>query len=269
VTEESAVADAGESPEFAALTSEVKRLRATNEMLRTYAYTAAHELAAPARRVLMHLELLDSAPDPDAYEERIEKIRMSASTLTGVVTDLLDLASLDFHAFLAEPVALRTLIEDVFSEAASVCTDETHIRIGAIPDIEGNEVLLRRLFSNLADNAVKFRRPGLPLIIEIESEARPSGTVVLSVSDNGIGVDGDDAASIFAPLVRLQGKSEFKGAGIGLAVCRRIAQWHRGGIVAQPNLGGVGTTIMVTLRPVSEDVEPDRDSAPPFDGDSD
>lgn len=249
------VAVTSESAELAALRAEVEKLRSTNEMLRTYAYTAAHELAAPARRVLMHLELLDSASDPDVYAERIEKIRASAATLTALVTDLLDLATLDFHAFRSEPVALRALINDVFSEAASTCTDEPRIHIGVIPDVHGSEVLLRRLFSNLADNAIKFRRLGATLNIEIESVVRPSGAVVLSVSDDGIGVDEDRAATMFEPLVRLRGRSEFVGAGIGLAVCRRIAQWHRGSIGAQPNVGGVGTTIIVTLRPQPADGE--------------
>ena len=236
-----------ETTERESLLAEIASLRGANELLRTYAYTAAHELGAPARRVLMHLDLLEATTDPQAYADRIGKLRASAVALARLVSDLLDLASLEFESFSEVQVSLEELVHSIFVEATSALPEEVHLLMGHLPDTHGNVTLLRRLFSNLADNAVKFRRPDVPLTIEIRGEQLSEGDCIVTISDNGIGIgiDDDQALSIFQPLVRLRGRSEFAGSGIGLAVCRRIVQWHGGSISARSNDDGVGTCIIV------------------------
>ena len=234
-----------ETTERESLLAEIASLRGANELLRTYAYTAAHELGAPARRVLMHLDLLEATTDPEAYANRIGKLRASAVALARLVSELLDLASLEFESFSKVQVSLEELVHSTFVEATSALPEEVHLLMGHLPDTHGNVTLLRSLFSNLADNAIKFRRPDVPLTIEIRGEQLSEGDCIVTISDNGIGIDDYQALAIFQPLVRLRGRSEFAGSGIGLAVCRRIVQWHGGSISARSNDDGVGTCIIV------------------------
>ena len=247
MTDRTRVGSDPETTEREVLLAEIASLRGANELLRTYAYTAAHELGAPARRVLMHLDLLVSTTDPEAYANRVGKLRESAVALASLVSDLLDLASLEFEAFSKDRVSLDNLIRLIFEEATSALAEDVQLLVEPAPETYGNETLLRRLFSNLADNAVKFRRPDVPLEIEIRSKELPDGDWIITITDNGVGIGDDKALSMFQPLVRLRGRSEYPGSGIGLAVCRRIVQWHGGSISARSNTNGVGTSIEVHL----------------------
>jgi signal transduction histidine kinase len=102
-----------------------------------------------------------------------------------------------------------------------------------------------QLLQNLIENAVKYRRPGQAPAIRVWAE-QDEAAVRLLVRDDGIGIAEQHRERIFAPFGRLHGRGEYPGTGIGLAVCRRIAERHGGSIAVESTEGG-GSTFAVTL----------------------
>src|SRR5262249_25939087 len=129
--------------------------------------------------------------------------------------------------------------------------------LGPLPTIEADATQMRQLLQNLMGNALKFRRPDIPPVVQVESamlgssdgdsEAEARGTwCQLTVADNGIGFDETYRERIFEVFQRLHNRSEYEGTGMGLAICRKIAESHRGTISAK-GLPGQGATFIVNL----------------------
>jgi signal transduction histidine kinase len=119
------------------------------------------------------------------------------------------------------------------------------VEIGELPQIQGDPLQLRRLMQNLIGNALKYHLPGTPPVVKVHAR-QLSGRVQILVDDNGIGFDQNDAERIFQPFLRLVGRSDYEGSGMGLAICRRIVERH-GGEIAASSQPGRGTTFVVTL----------------------
>jgi signal transduction histidine kinase len=131
------------------------------------------------------------------------------------------------------------LAEHLRSAGASVV-------VGVMPTIDADPALLRELFCHLFDNALKFRREGVPPTIHVASTPRSDGRVDITVADNGIGLDEADAEHIFEVFRRLHPPDRYSGAGIGLATCRRIAELH-GGEIRVRGAVGEGSVFTVSL----------------------
>lgn len=119
------------------------------------------------------------------------------------------------------------------------------VHVGALPIISADELQIRQLMQNLISNALKFHHEGVTPEVKIESTVA-DGFVTLSVRDNGIGFDPRYSQRIFRVFERLHGRTEYPGTGIGLALCRKIAERHGGQITAESE-PGVGSTFIVTL----------------------
>ena len=154
------------------------------------------------------------------------------------------------------PVDLNTIVKEVLGDL-EVRIERTHaqIEVAKLNTIEADPLQIRQLLQNLIGNALKFQPPNGTPAIKIASRnfTAASGDEVceLTVQDNGIGFDEKYLEKIFAVFQRLHGRNEYEGTGVGLAVCRRIADRHQGTITAhsQP---GKGATFVVTL-PVRQD----------------
>ena len=109
---------------------------------------------------------------------------------------------------------------------------------------------MRQLLQNLLGNAIKYRRPEVPPLVRLESADLGDGRCTITVSDNGIGFNEKHAKRLFGMFVRLHGRAEYEGSGIGLAICRKIAERH-GGTIAAASKAGQGATFTVTL-PVAQ-----------------
>ena len=159
-----------------------------------------------------------------------------------------------------ERVDLQRLLADVLPDLEErLLATSGRVEVGELPAITASPLAMRQLFQNLIANALKFHRDGVPPIVRVEAmpirrPARASGNAVtgweLRVSDNGIGFEDHFADQIFVPFQRLHGRQAYEGTGIGLAICRRIAERHEGTITAR-STPGVGTTIVVTLPSVA------------------
>ncbi|HYE59176.1 MAG TPA: ATP-binding protein, partial [Rhodothermales bacterium] len=115
----------------------------------------------------------------------------------------------------------------------------------SLPTLNADRAQLHRLLLHLVGNALKFRREDVPPVVRLSAETEP-GAVRLIVEDNGIGFDPRYAERIFKPFERLNGVSAYEGAGMGLAISRRIAERHGGTITAE-STPGEGSRFIVTL----------------------
>jgi signal transduction histidine kinase len=118
--------------------------------------------------------------------------------------------------------------------------------VGSLPTINADAPQMRQLLQNLISNAIKFRREGVTPEVDVQSKVEP-GWVTVTVRDNGIGFDPQYSRRIFRVFERLHGRGTYPGTGIGLALCRRIAERHGGTIVAR-SVPDEGSTLTVTMQ---------------------
>jgi signal transduction histidine kinase len=142
-----------------------------------------------------------------------------------------------------EPVALGRIMAEVVDDLRPRLEEAgATLEVGELPEVDGDARQLRRVLQNLVANAVKFRSDAPP---HVQVSARyGSEAWVVTVRDNGIGVDPDHASRIFAMFARVNGESD--GTGVGLAVCRRVVEAHGGRIWVEPAEGG-GSAFRFTL----------------------
>ncbi|MCA1941866.1 MAG: PAS domain S-box protein, partial [Caenispirillum bisanense] len=236
----------------------VRELEQSNAELEDFAYVASHDLREPLRMVTSYLGLLErryaSTLPPDA-REFMDFATEGARRMDRLILDLLEYSRVgrsDRQAAavpLNEPLetALRNLSVALAETAATVTPDEP------LPTVFADPSDMVRLLQNLIGNAVKYRHPDRPPVIAVS--ARPDGDRIrVTVSDNGIGVPADQTERIFKIFQRLHPRSRYEGTGIGLAVCRKVAELHGGRIWAEPHADGIGTSFHVTLPPAQQAV---------------
>ena len=131
------------------------------------------------------------------------------------------------------------------------------VELGELPTIEADPLQLRQLFQNLIGNALKFHRPNVPPVVQVEGKVTNPAVGVpyctLTVKDNGIGFEEVYLDRIFNVFQRLHGRNEYEGTGMGLAIARKIVERHRGTITATSKLEE-GSTFIITL-PVAQPEE--------------
>ncbi|SDQ36357.1 sensor histidine kinase [Natronobacterium texcoconense] len=227
-----------------------RRLHESNEQLEQFAYAASHDLREPLRMVTMYLTLLENRYaeelDEDA-EEFLEFAVDGATRMQTMIDDLLQYSRIDTQGEPFEPVDLGEVLEDVLDDL-QVLIDETDAEITVTdhPVVVGDESQLRQLIQNLLANAIEYCGDEPPRV-RIGAERRDDEWVV-SVSDDGIGIDPDDQDRIFEIFQRLHSVDEHAGSGIGLALCQRIVERHDGEIWVD-SAPGEGSTFSFTVPP--------------------
>lgn len=215
-------------------------LARSNAELELYAYAASHDLSAPLSRILSFSGLLqDRVKDKlEAAElDLLARMRKSAAAALKLVSDMLTLSRVGRDPLPFETVDLNALLGEVRSElAAEIGRAGARIEAGPLPALRAHAIPLHNLLLNLLSNAVKFRSPDRPCVVRVESR-RDGDVVELTVADNGIGFDQAYAEKIFQPFLRLHTSSEYEGSGIGLAICRRVAQRYGGSLTAAAEEG--------------------------------
>ena len=242
----------------AELRSAMQHLEQSNRELEDFAHIASHDLQEPLRKIQAFGELLDSkhaAALPPQARDYIERMRAAAKRMQVLINDLLAFSRVATKGQPFVPVNLETVAREVAHDL-ELRTHEAggHIDIGELPVIDADPLQMRQLLQNLAGNALKFQRDGVPPVVTISS-AVDGGKCRIRVTDNGIGFDEKYAERIFTMFERLHGRGKYEGTGIGLAICRRIAERHGGTIIAR-STPGQGATFVVTL-PVKQREESD------------
>lgn len=231
-------------------------LERSNRELQQFAYVVSHDLRAPLTTVKGYLQLLQSDHQDQPKDDKklfldqavdgIERMRTMINALlelARVETKKKPLAATDVEEILAW--VLNTL-KHVINET------EAEITHDPLPTVLADDIQLTQLFQNLIANALKFRRADVPPRVHVSAE-RDGGMWLFSVTDNGIGIDPQQADRIFQVFQRLHTAEEYPGIGMGLPLCRRIVERH-GGRIWVTSTPGEGATFKFTL-PTSDKVD--------------
>jgi signal transduction histidine kinase len=201
--------------------------------LRRYADVVAHDLSQPVAGIALLVRLLERHAEEPPSADVLRQLRESTERARDLIDGVLVYAQAG--ELRTEPVALGQLMAEVSEDLRpSLEGAGADLEIGELPQIEGDPRQLRRVLQNLVGNAVKFRGEA-PLRVRV-SALRDSQEWVVTVRDNGIGVDPHQMSRIFGMFSRADAGTE--GAGIGLAVCRRIVEAHGGRIWVEPGENG-------------------------------
>ena len=223
-------------------------LEESNERLEEFAYAASHDLQEPLRMVTSYLQLLEQrytdAFDEDG-EEFLEFAVDGADRMREMIDGLLEYSRVETRGDPFESVELDTLLDEV-REDLQIQIEEADAEITAetLPRVKGDASQLRQVFQNLLENAIQYSGDTPPRI-HIDATRRGREWVI-SVQDNGIGIDPDEQDRVFTVFDRLHSRDEYEGTGIGLALCQRIVERH-GGEIWVDSEPGEGSTFSFTL----------------------
>jgi signal transduction histidine kinase len=224
-------------------------LEEANEELEAFSYSVSHDLRTPVRAIDAFAALLaddvDSQLSQDA-REYLGRIRAASARMSELINDLLSFSRLGKQALELKNVSTQQLVEQVLQELRSNPHDrEIEVRVEPLPSCRADPALLREVFLNLLDNAMKFtgKNPGARIDVGTRIQ---DGQLVWHVADNGVGFDMAHYEKLFGVFSRLHSMEEFDGTGVGLALVNRIIKRHGGEIwaYAEP---GKGATFYFTL----------------------
>ncbi|MFD3911675.1 CHASE3 domain-containing protein [Streptomyces sp. NPDC058603] len=238
----------------ALLAEQAEELRRSNSELEQFAYVASHDLQEPLRKVASFCQLLEKRYG-DQLDGRgkqyIDFAVDGAKRMQVLINDLLTFSRVGRVHDTWRTVELDASLDRALANLALVIEEEdvTVVRDDPLPEVTGDPTTLTMLWQNLVGNAIKFRRPDVPPRITIGC-ARDGDMWQLTVSDNGIGVAPEFAEKVFVIFQRLHARDEYEGTGIGLALSRKIVEFHGGRIRLDPG-PEEGTRIAFTL-PVVE-----------------
>lgn len=233
---------------------ETRVQKRTEELQRAYvqiedfAKVASHDLKEPLRVISNFAGILKSDYSShldDDGRRLLERIGVAALRLQHLIQDILAYSQAGLPR-VSVPVDLDAVLKDVTTDL-EMRLRETRGRIESsnLGTVAGDPAQMHQVLSNLIGNALKFRKPDVPPVIQVRTEQRGS-EVVLVVEDNGIGFEAQYAERIFRPFQRLHGRSAYEGTGLGLSIVRRIAERH-GGRVSASSVVGEGSRFEVSL----------------------
>jgi signal transduction histidine kinase/DNA-binding response OmpR family regulator len=226
-------------------------LQIANRELEAFSYSVAHDLRAPLRlidaRAQMLTALLRTVRDESVglLIEHAEDIRRGGARMNALIDGLLALSRVSHVEMHKERVSLSQLVAEARERVEPYDGQRIEWRIESLPAVRCDAELMRQVFVNLLDNAVKYSRRRVRSIIEIGIRVE-QGEPALFVRDNGVGFDARYANKLFGVFQRLHHADEFEGTGIGLATVSRIIERHGGRIWAQADIG-TGATFHFTL----------------------
>jgi PAS domain S-box-containing protein len=215
-------------------------LRAANDELEAFTYSASHDLRTPVRHIKSFAELsrkaLSNHPNAKAlvYLSRVET---AAEQMSALIDAMLVLSRSTRQALELLPVDLSVLVGRLIHDAQPDLQERNvEWRLGALPVVIADQVTVSQVLGNLLANALKFTRPRAQAVIEVWAEARESEWLI-QVRDNGVGFDPAYTHRLFGAFQRLHVEHEFEGTGVGLATVRRIVLRHGGRVEAEGRLG--------------------------------
>jgi PAS domain S-box-containing protein len=221
------------------LSDYTKRLFKSYTALEEFSQTASHDLKEPVRNMLTYLELLKKEFSNQISQNALTYLDFAlkgAKQMEQLIQKLLAEAKLSQYAEDFTAVDCAEVIEKTKTNLKMLILEtQAEIRVQTLPRIFGNEIQLIQVFQNLISNAIKFKSDELP-IIEISSYLNGDEWVVV-VKDNGVGFEEEAKHRIFSLYQRLQRTHGRPGLGIGLAIARRIIEYHGGRIWAESKLG--------------------------------
>ncbi|MBP7967011.1 DUF4118 domain-containing protein [Candidatus Woesebacteria bacterium] len=225
-------------------------LKRSNNDLEEFAYIASHDLQEPLRKIQSFGNLLQEEckdvlkGDSELY---LNRILHASGRMRKLINDLLEYSRVSRSTNILKNIDLNTVIASVISDIDLYIKEtRTKIHVDEFPKIEADPLLMQQLFQNLLMNAIHYRHPDRKPVITVTAKSLKENQIVIAVQDNGMGFDQQYADKIFRIFERLYSKQEKSGTGIGLAICRKIVEQHRGTITAKSTLD-FGSTFFISL----------------------
>jgi len=227
-----------------------EQLASINKELESFSYSISHDLRAPLRAIFGFSQILSKRHRESLNEEGkqyMDYIVQASVRMEQLINDLLDYSRLGRKSIDIYPISVNKIIENIYPDFKQKLESigANFIVENDIPKILGNESLLQQIFINLIGNAINYRRKNIPLEIRINYEQN-NKSVILSVSDNGIGIPKEYWEKIFNIFQRLHSDDEYPGTGIGLATVRKSVSMLNGTICVD-SVVDKGTTFYIHL----------------------
>jgi PAS domain S-box-containing protein len=231
-----------------------QKLEESNDRLEQFAYAASHDLQEPLRMVSSYLQLIERRYADDLDEDGREFLEFAvdgADRMSDMIEGLLEYSRVDTQGESFERIELEEIVEDVLEDLQfQIEESDAEVTVESLRCVEGDASQVRQVFQNLVSNAIEYSGDDPP---RIHISAEPDGERrVISISDEGIGIDPADTERIFEVFQRLHNQEEHAGTGIGLALCRRVVERHEGDIWVESD-PGEGTTFHFTLPLADEE----------------
>jgi signal transduction histidine kinase len=220
----------------------MKRLEQSNKELEQFALVASHDLQEPLRKIRIFSEYLRSSQEEKLTKEGLlylEHIQSAAARMQNLISDLLDLSRVNRKGHAFQKIDLANVVSSVAQDFDFALKEKQgKIELGQLCTIEADPKQMTQLFLNLVGNSLKFQREDVPPLVKISAQVA-DGCCEILVEDNGIGFEEQYQERIFNVFERLHSRAKYAGTGIGLAICKKIAERHGGTIQAhgKPNEG--------------------------------
>jgi signal transduction histidine kinase len=243
------------------LDSRTKDLERSNTELEQFAYVASHDLQEPLRKVASFCQLLERRYKGQLDERADQYIAFAvdgAKRMQILINDLLAFSRVGRIVRESVEVSCAAVLEQAMANLADA-VERTGATVEAdeLPTVSAEVPLLTAVFQNLISNAIKFRGTEPP---KVRITARRDGDFwEIGVADNGIGIDPEYAERIFVIFQRLHNKADYPGTGIGLAMCRKIVEYHGGTIWLDTDVES-GSRFCFTLPVIDAEIDRDKDS---------
>jgi light-regulated signal transduction histidine kinase (bacteriophytochrome) len=226
------------------------QLERSNRELQDFASVASHDLQEPLRKIQgfagrMKVKYAQALGEPGC--DYLERMESAAERMRTLIQDLLAFSRITTKAQPFAPVDLAQVARDVLSDLEGrIHQTRGRVHLGQLPTLDADATQMRQLLQNLISNALKFHRPETTPLVKVHGDWASARECRITVEDNGIGFEEKYRERIFQVFERLHGRGEYEGTGMGLAICRKIAERH-GGRITAASTPGRGATFIVTL----------------------
>jgi len=233
------------------LDEQARDLERSNRDLEQFAYVASHDLQEPLRKVSSFCQLLQRRYGGQLDERADQYIEFAvdgAQRMQRLINDLLAFSRVGRSTEGFEPVDLNAVAAAVVTQLEAATTEAGGgIVVDGLPTVQGDPALLRQLLLNLVGNGLKFHQEGVAPEVRVCARATDDDGWEITVADNGIGIEQEYADKVFVIFQRLHGRERYEGTGIGLALAKKIVEFHGGRIWIDPAQTAPGTTVRFTL----------------------
>jgi len=238
-------------------------LEVSNHDLQQFASIASHDLQEPVRKIQIFSNLMQEKCQDLSVEARryLQKIIESSARMKTLIIDILNYSKLSANDGSMQEVNLNEIIKELSDDFELIIADRNAtIIVEELPTLEANRGQIRQVFQNIISNALKFSRPDVPPVIEIQSvrlkeksfssAPKEDGNFYkICIRDNGIGFNEKYVHNIFSLFERLNSKDKYEGTGIGLAIAKKIIDKHNG-LITAVSKEGKGAEFQIVL-PIS------------------
>lgn len=234
-----------------------RELTVANEQLQQFAYAASHDLQEPLRKISFFVDrlVMQMGTAGEAENRRMaDRIQHTVNRMRTLIDDLLNYSNTAQGAMQTQRVPLTEVVQEVLDNMEAVVIEKNAtVEVAELPVVSGDQRQLKQMFQNLLSNALKYHHPNEAPKVQVTARMLITGGpdtnrpyVEISVQDNGIGFDPEDAERIFGLFQRLHGRAEYEGTGVGLAIVHKVVDNHHGTIRAESEPGR-GATFRIVL----------------------